>query len=225
MIWLILLLLLVTVVAGPGIWVKAVLKRYSVRLDYLPGTGGELARHLINRFELKAGLEETLQGDHFDPGDNIVRLRQEHLQGQSLTAVVVAAHEVGHAIQFHQRDWRLQLRSKLALLAAMVQKLAQIAIMLMPILSLIPATAILGRGLFLVIVVSIVFNLLVHLITLPVEFDASFNKALPILQKGEYLNQSDITKARKILRACALTYVSSAVMGLLNLSTLFRRIR
>jgi Zn-dependent membrane protease YugP len=57
----------------------------------------------------------------------------------------------------------------------------------------------------------------IHLVTLPVEFDASFNRALPILDRDGYLPKQDLPAARRILKACALTYVAAALVNLLNL--------
>ena len=65
----------------------------------------------------------------------------------------------------------------------------------------------------------------IHLVTLPVEFDASFNRALPILDRGGYLPRSDLPAARRILKACALTYVASSLAGLLNLWRWIRYLR
>jgi Zn-dependent membrane protease YugP len=65
-----------------------------------------------------------------------------------------------------------------------------------------------------------------HLITLPVEFDASFKRALPVLEAGNYLQEKDMAHARKILLACALTYVAQSLSGLFNIwrwMTIFRR--
>ena len=59
-------------------------------------------------------------------------------------------------------------------------------------------------------------NTVVHLITLPVELDASFGRALPILKEGQYISNTDYRAARKILTACALTYLASSLSGLLN---------
>jgi hypothetical protein len=58
---------------------------------------------------------------------------------------------------------------------------------------------------------------LIHLITLPVEWDASFKRALPLLEAGRYIPESDLPAARRILRAAALTYVAGALASLLNL--------
>ena len=66
---------------------------------------------------------------------------------------------------------------------------------------------------------------LVHLLTLPSELDASFNRAMPLLSSGEYIPKEDIPAARKILLACALTYVANALMGLLNVWRWIRVLR
>ena len=57
---------------------------------------------------------------------------------------------------------------------------------------------------------------MVHLVTLPTELDASFSRALPILEKGEYLKDGDLPHARKLLQAAAMTYVATSLMSLLN---------
>ena len=60
------------------------------------------------------------------------------------------------------------------------------------------------------------FAILIHVLTLPTEFDASFNRALPLLEKGEYLKPGDVPHARRLLRAAALTYVASSLVTLLS---------
>ena len=69
---------------------------------------------------------------------------------------------------------------------------------------------------------SVVLGVLLNLVTLPVEWDASFGKALPMLQNGEYLNAQDMQNAHQILRAAAFTYVAASLASLLNLGVLAR---
>ena len=91
------------------------MSRYSSEKPEMPGTGGELAKHLIERFSLKdVEVEITELGDHYDPIEKKVRLLREHYESKSLTAIAIAAHEVGHAIQDHQGDKRLATRTKMA---------------------------------------------------------------------------------------------------------------
>ena len=105
--------IVLAVIFGPSLWVKFVMSRYSSQLPEISGTGGELAKHLIERFSLKdVKVEITEQGDHYDPIEKKVRLAQKNYDSKSLTAVAIAAHEVGHAIQDHQGDKRLATRTK-----------------------------------------------------------------------------------------------------------------
>ena len=88
--------------------------------------------------------------------------------------------------------------------------------MIMPVITAITRAPAIGAFLFLVGIGSMFMATLVHLITLPVETDASFNKALPILESG-YIEAEDIPKVRRILRAAALTYLAGSLSSLLNL--------
>ena len=98
----------------PTLWVRWVMQRYAREVPNLPGTGGELAKHLIQRFELDSVKAEVSDiGDHYDPQERTVRLSESNWSGRSLTAVAVAAHEVGHAIQHRKKDPRLQARTTL----------------------------------------------------------------------------------------------------------------
>jgi Zn-dependent membrane protease YugP len=108
------LLIALALIFGPSLWVKLVMKRYSSEKPEMPGTGGELAKHLIEQFSLKdVKVEITELGDHYDPIEKKVRLLREHYESKSLTAIAISAHEVGHAIQDHQGDKRLATRTKM----------------------------------------------------------------------------------------------------------------
>ncbi|TCS43169.1 zinc metallopeptidase [Reinekea marinisedimentorum] len=224
--FLILILLIVALLVGPGLWVKRVLARHSDERDDLPGTGGELAAHLMDRFKLEGvTLERTDQGDHYDPQAKAIRLSPNVMDKKSLTAVATAAHEFGHALQHAKNYTALSTRTVLAKQAVNVQRFASIAIFALPILVVIPGGAILARFLLIGIIGSMFLTTLIHFVTLPVEFDASFGRALPILEQGDYVSDRDLAKVRKVLLACALTYVSQAMFGLLNFSRWFRLLR
>lgn len=218
--------LLLGVIFGPQFWVKHVISKHSVERTDLPGTGGELASHLISHFDIgKTGVEVTDKGDHYDPQDHMVRLLQNHHDGRSISAVAIAAHEVGHAIQHHEGNTMLAMRQRLVIFAALADKFAAVFFFLAPVLGVLVRSpgAVLAMGLIAVGFMAI--RLIVHLVTLPVEFDASFNKALPILEQGGYLHRDDIPAARQVLQAAALTYVSVALASLLNLARLIRMLR
>jgi hypothetical protein len=212
------LLIIIAVLFGPQWWAQYTFRRYSKTLDHLQGTGGELARHLLDRFEMSHVKVEKTEpnSDHYDPTDQTVRLSPDNFDGKSLTAIAVAAHEVGHAIQHFRKEPLLAWRSRLAIFANAVQKFGVSAMMLMPIVTAVTRAPALGGFLFAIGIGSMFMATLVHLITLPVETDASFNKALPILESG-YIDAEDIPKVRRILRAAALTYLAGSLSSLLNL--------
>lgn len=217
MIYVLLIVIVAALFFGPQIWVKRILKRYQAPRPDLPGTGGEFARHLIKRYELDdVTVEEAPEGkDHYDILAKKVRLSPYVLNEQSLTAVAVAAHEVGHAIAHHRQETVARLRTRYLPLAMMMQRLAVIMLFAWPILSAIlrlPYTPILHA---VVIGTLGILTVFIQLAILPEEWDASFNKALPILKKGRYLAKQDLPKVRKILIACAMTYVASALMNIL----------
>jgi len=91
--------LLIIFIYGPYYWASHVIKKYNKK-QYFSGNGIQLARMLLDRMNMEyVKVEETDLGDHYDPVEKVVRLNKNNCGNKSLTAVVVAAHEVGHAIQ------------------------------------------------------------------------------------------------------------------------------
>jgi len=220
--YLIILSVILLFIFFPQYWVKKVLQQYNRRdEDNFTGTGGELARHLLDRFDLQhIKVEITETGDHYDPEANCVRLTKDKFDGKTLTAITVATHECGHALQHAGREPLFMLRSRLAHLSVWAARLGSFLLFSAPFLVIItkaPSVAILNiTGAFLIMG----FALIVQIITLPVEIDASFNKALPLLKTG-YLNPQQLPAARKILKAAAWTYVAGSLASLLNFWRVF----
>nr|WP_256489525.1 zinc metallopeptidase [Pleionea sp. CnH1-48] len=204
------------IILGPGWWVKHVLDKYSVPYERLPGTGGELAQHLIDRFQLPVTLEAIPEGDHYDPQDKVVRLSHRFYHDRSLSAVAVAAHEVGHALQDAREEPLLKWRSRLAVFAAQAEKVGVMGYLITPFIGSIFHSPHVTVFLLLFALSNMLLGVIVHCVTLPVEWDASFNKALPILEQGEYLSPQELKVVKSLLRAAALTYVSGALTSLLN---------
>lgn len=206
------------IIFGPQLWAKRTFAQYSKPQDHFPGTGGELARHLLNKNNLEIiQLEQTDSGDHYDPVSKKVRLTPENFNGKSLTAIAVAAHEVGHAIQDSQNHPMLNLRTRLVNAAQAAEKIGSLAIVIAPIATMITRAPSIGALFFIIGIGSMFINTLIHLVTLPVEWDASFGKALPMLKSGEYLSDKELKASEKILKAAALTYVAGSLASLLNL--------
>ena len=215
----IVIVLLLALVFGPSIWVSRVLDRYSVPADRYQGTGSDLARYLLDKHGLQAvTVEATEHGDHYDPEAKAVRLTEDKFGGRSLTAITVAAHEVGHAIQDHEGYGPLRMRTRLVRATQGIQKLGAAILVVSPFLGIITR----APGITLLTIAAGFLTLgtaaVVHAVTLPTEFDASFTRALPMLDKHKVLKSVDRPHARKLLTAAALTYVSAALMSLLNIA-------
>lgn len=218
-------LILLVLLLGPQLWTKAVLSKHDKDRPDCPGTGGELAEHLVQQFGLQDVAVERLpgDGDHYDPEARAIRLSPRVHDGRSVTAITVAAHEFGHALQHHEHHAGLLRRGVLVKQAMWIDRIGGLILMAASFMVFMPAT----RGLGLIVLIAGVgmsmVRVLVHLVTLPVELDASFNKALPILEKHGYLPKEEMPAARHILRACAGTYVAASLWSLLNLIRWIRR--
>ena len=210
---------------GPHLWAKHVLARYN-RQEYFSGTGIDLARMILTRLNLNdVTVDVTDIGDHYDPVGKAIRLTSKICGRKTLTAVVVAAHEVGHAIQDHTGYKPLKTRTRLIAMAQKMERIGAIIMMGVPVLAAITRVPSVGVLMFIGGLATLCIPVLVHLLTLPTEFDASFNRALPMLSAGSYIPPEDIPAAKKILLACALTYVSNSLIGLLNVWRWIRLLR
>lgn len=226
MIYLILGILLFALILGPQWWAKSILQKYSGHRNDIPGTGAELVKHLRKKFDMGyLKVENTDRGDHYDPADKTVRLSKDNHDSRSLTAITVAAHEFGHALQDAKNYKPLTTRTTMVRSAQKLERIGGVALIIIPLVAFTPAGARLALPLTAVVILSMLLNTVVHLVTLPVEFDASFGRALPILRKGEYISKSDYRAARRILTACALTYLASSLSGLLNFWRWLRLLR
>lgn len=220
------LVVLVALIAGPGLWARHVLERHG-RDEYFSGTGIDLARILVRDLNLTdVRVETTELGDHYDPMEKVVRLNPANSGKRSLTAVVVAAHEVGHALQDQSGDGLLRFRTRLVMFGVWAERIGAAAIMIAPLLGAALQVPLIGRMLLVAAVLVLGIPVLVHLVTLPVEIDASFNRALPLLKTGRYIPPEDERAARQILTACTLTYLAQALASMFNIlrwARIFRR--
>ena len=225
MVWIGLALFLL-LIFGPILWVRSVMASNGNNRDDFPGTGGELARHLLDLHGLQeVPVETTDMGDHYDPDSRKVLLSASNHDGRSVTAVAVAAHEVSHAIQDRDGYGPLKWRQSTVRTAMVTDRIGSVAMVALSVLgSAVASPKVLLLGLAAVVLMGLV-RVLAHLITLPVEFDASFNRALPILQNGGYLDQQDMPAARSVLKAAAFTYVAGSLIQILNLFRIARFLR
>ncbi len=211
-------LILIALTYGPSIWVKLIMRKYANDISDMPGTGGELALHLVERFGLNdVTVVRGGEGqDHYNHMDKIVSLSPSVYEGKSLTAIAVAAHEVGHAIQFHRNEPVCHLRNKYLGKALMIKRVGTSILLCAPIIAFIIKAP---QFILLVLLIGglvLLASALIYLAILPEEYDASFNKALPILKEG-YVQEEHIPAIRQVLKAAALTYFASALADILSL--------
>ncbi|MEG0571138.1 MAG: zinc metallopeptidase [Oscillospiraceae bacterium] len=170
-----------------------------------------VARSILDANGLQAVKIVPIQGnltDHYDPRNNTIGLSQSVYNQTSVAAIGVAAHEVGHAIQYSQCYKPIKIRNALVPITQLGSSIA----MPMAIFGLIlgfPALTTIGIWLFAAVV-------LFQLVTLPVEFNAS-SKALNTLETENFLYGDEITGAKKVLSAAALTYVGALLVSIANL--------
>lgn len=210
---------------GPRAWIGWTMKAHGAERPEFPGTGGELARHLLDQAGLKdVKLEITGQlQDHYSSDERTVRLSEENYRGKSVTAVAVAAHEVAHAIQ-HRDEYRpLMLRQRLMRTCIIIERTGGMLLMATPfVFALTRSPAILVAEVVAALGI-LASTIVIHIFTLPTEFDASFKRALPELEK--HLPPEDLKGARRVLKAAAMTYVAGALVSLLNVARWLRIFR
>lgn len=222
----VILFVAVALIALPQLWVHQTIERHAVDRPDLPGTGAEFARHVLDGMKLHdVKVETTELGNHYDPEARAVRLEPRFYSGRSVSAVAIAAHEVGHAMQHAISLPMFERRLIIAKQAHVIGLIAQAFLWSAPIF------VILNKS-----VTALVLNIIgfggmtllsfaLQAMTLPVEFDASFNRAMPLLRDGRFLEKSDLSAARQLLRAAAYTYVAALIRSLLTLPLAGRGIR
>lgn len=215
----ILIIGLLAIIIGPGLWVSAVMKRYHFPRERYGNTGGETARALLDSMSLgHVRTEVTDRGDHYDPIEKAVRLTPDNFNGRSLTALTVAAHEVGHAMQDADGFGPLHWRTRLVRWVGPVERVGAGILMLAPFSAALTRVPMIGVLAFLGGMATLASGVVVHALTLPTEFDASFRRALPLVRQRGLLRKEDLPRARKLLTAAALTYVSGALQSLVNIA-------
>lgn len=183
-------------------------KKYAKIRNNRNMTGYEVARRILD----SNGLQEVqvVQGqgqlsDHFDPTQNVIRLSPDVYGQPSISSLAIAAHEVGHAIQYATKYPVIGFRNRVLPLAITAGNMAWIVIMIGLFTS---GTSFLWFGIGLLLVIGVF-----QLVTLPLEFNAS-SRALNILETGGYLDYDEIPKAKRVLSAAALTYVVALITTL-----------
>ncbi len=195
--------------------VKSTFARYSQVRSRSGRTGAQVAAAILRAHNIHDVTIEPVSGslsDHYDPRSKTLRLSEPVYHSDSVAALGVAAHEVGHAIQHAQRYGPLQFRSSWVPVAGIGSTLGEIMIVIGLGLSY-------GGGSMMVAWIGLILFATVTLftlVTLPVEFDAS-RRALLTLEQSGVLASDEIGGARKVLNAAAMTYIAAAAVSMMQM--------
>lgn len=174
-------------------------------------TADQVARMLLTRFGLGSMPINRIAGsltDNYNPADRTLNLSESVYNSRSIASIGVAAHEVGHAIQHSKLYAPLMFRNSIV---PVVNITTQASMPLFFIGLIMGNSMLLNLG-----IILFCGSLVFHLVTLPVELDAS-SRALKLLKETGTLTSDELAGARKVLNAAALTYVAAALMSILQL--------
>ncbi len=208
----ILYLLAIALVMWAQYAVKGKYNHFSQVATHNRKSGAEVARDILRSKGL-ADVEvlmskNVMLSDHFDPKNNTVNLSPKVYNESSIASVAVAAHEVGHAIQYAENYGFIGLRNTLLPLTIVSGNFGWIIAIMGLVFS---STGLFYTGIAMILVIA-----LFQTVTLPIEFDAS-KRALAILGSEGYLDTDEVSDAKSMLSAAALTYVAALMATLMQL--------
>ena len=186
-------------------------KRYSGVANRRHLTGAQAAEAVLRAHGVYDVAIRPCSGnltDHYDPRNNSISLSENVYNSDSIAAVGVAAHEAGHAVQYAENYGPVRLRTAIIPATQIGSKFSFVLLLVGMILY--------SQSLFLIGILLFSLTTLFQLITLPVEFNAS-HRALQTLENEQLLYDDELSGAKKVLKAAALTYVAALLMSALQL--------
>ena len=213
-------LLLVLICAVFAMWashnVNSTFKKYAKQFSRRRITGAQAAQRVLSANGVHGMRIERISGnltDHFDPKTNVIRLSVSVYDSTSTSAIGVACHEAGHAVQYAVGYAPIRLRAAIIPVTNFGTKIAWPLMLLGLLLS---GMSYAFYNLVYVGIACFSLSLVFQLVTLPVEFNAS-RRAVAAIEEGGILYEDELEGARKTLRAAALTYVAAAATSLAQL--------
>ena len=210
------LTLLIVLFFAPVIWLNYVFRKNDKTLINMPFNGLEFGNGVLNELGLhNVKIEKSLIGDHYDLLEKKVKVSEARLSKKSLTAISVVCHEIGHAIQHNEKYKPLEKRTKIVKHTAWISQLGSgLLLMGFPTILATGSFSLIKICLILVLI-SLLIGIIVHLVTLEVELDASFKRALPIIRSKVPEEYHDA--CHSVLKAAALTYVIGVIRNFVSL--------
>ena len=194
--------------------VKSTFAKYERIRNSAGLTGRDAAERILRGAGIYDVRIERVSGsltDHYDPRNKVLRLSDSTYHSMSVSAVGVAAHECGHAIQHAVNYAPIRWRGALVPVANFGSTIAWPLIMIGLFITGDSSSLLINLG-----IIAFSFAVLFHLVTLPVEFNAS-NRAIRILGSNGMMSKEEVGSVKKVLGAAALTYVASAATAILQL--------
>jgi len=200
----------------PMIWLNYIFSKNDKILVNMPFNGLQFGQMVLNERGLNGvKIEKSLSVDHYDLNEKKVKVSEDRLSKKSLTAISIVCHEIGHAIQHHEKYKPLEQRTNLVKNTAWITQLGG-AILMIGIPTILATGSYSFIKVCLVLAfISLLIGVFVHLITLEVELDASFNRALPIIIEKVPAEYHDA--CRSILKAAAFTYIIGVIRTFISL--------
>ena len=196
--------------------VNSTFKKYAQQLSSRRITGAQAAQRVLSANGVGGVRIERVSGnltDHFDPKTNVIRLSDSVYDSASVSAIGVAAHEAGHAVQYAQNYGPIKLRAAIIPITNFGSKLA------MPLILLGLLLSFMGDFSYTIVYIGIAcfgLSLVFQLVTLPVEFNAS-RRAMQAIENAQILSAEEQRGAKKTLSAAAMTYVAATAVALAQL--------
>ena len=188
--------------------VSSVFNTYAKDMSAWGISAAEVTRRLLDANGLSHIAVEKVRGhltDHYDPRANVIRLSEATYSSASCAAIGVAAHEVGHALQYKESYLPIKIRAAIIPATNIGSKLALPLILIGILFS---AFSVYFSYIAYIGVACFALTLIFQLVTLPTEFNAS-KRALRALEKNNILFEDELPKAKKVLNAAAMTYVAA----------------
>ena len=208
------------VVFLPSLWVNYVLKKNNKILSDMPFTGSQLGQIILEEQQItNVTIEPIKLLDHYNPKEKKIHISEDKLNKKSITSIAVVAHEIGHAIQDKENYKPLIIRQKLIEKTIIFQRVGSFLLFIgLPSIFALTKSPLITFVAAIIIMGCLSTNVLIHLITLPVEFNASFKRALPILKK--YVPKKNMIECRSVLRAAAFTYLAQSIVSIFRLKVI-----
>ena len=196
--------------------VNSTFNKYSKVLSCRRITGADAAQRVLSANGVSGVRIQRVSGkltDHFDPRTNVIRLSESVYDSTSVAAIGVACHEAGHAVQYAQNYGPIKLRAAIIPVTNIGSRLA------MPLILagiLFSALGNLSYGLVYAGIACFSLSLIFQLVTLPVEFNASY-RAIQTIESANLLTDEEQQGAKRTLKAAAMTYVAATAVALAQL--------